>query len=139
VTRLAALLSVLAAPVLAQPIPKGVGDPALVAALEAPGLIVDGVSTWPVDWDRTPPTDLLVQVVYASASGGNATDLQYRIVTPSPSGPILGAPFDLPGSGIKEVQPHPQGALLIQFLYRDGDARCCPSGLINTVLSRGIP
>ncbi|WP_299686643.1 hypothetical protein [uncultured Tateyamaria sp.] len=137
---LAALFALISAPVLAQAvIPRAEGDAALAAALAQPGLIVDGVAVWPVDWDRATPTDLLVQVVYASATGGNATDLEYRIVTPSPDGPILGAPFDLPGDGIKEVQTHPQGALLTQYVYRAGDPRCCHSGLISTILSRGIP
>ena len=138
--RLAVVLGLLAAPALGQGlIPKGQGDAALTTALTRPGLIVDGVSTWAVDWDRAAPMDLLVQTVYASASGGNATDLEYRIVTPAPGGPILGATFDLPGNGIKEVYDHPQGALLVQFQYRSGDPRCCPSGLVNTILSRGVP
>ncbi|MEL7087591.1 MAG: hypothetical protein AAGL98_03990 [Planctomycetota bacterium] len=138
--RLAVVLSLLAAPALGQGlIPKGQGDAALATALTRPGLIVDGVSTWAVDWDRAAPMDLLVQTVYASASGGNATNLEYRIVTPATGGPILGATFDLPGNGIKEVYDHPQGALLVQFQYRSGDPRCCPSGLVNTILSRGVP
>ncbi|WP_415920649.1 hypothetical protein [Tateyamaria sp. SN6-1] len=136
----ALILGLLGTPLAAQSvIPQGTGDAPLRAALAQPGLIIDGISTWPVDWDGVPPTDLLVQTVYASAAGGNASGLEYRIVTPTPTGPTLGDTFVLPGNGIKEVQTHPQGALLIQYLYRDGDPRCCPSGLISTILSRGTP
>ncbi|MEO9682179.1 MAG: hypothetical protein ABJF86_14680 [Tateyamaria sp.] len=137
---LASLFAICASAVSAQSIiSQSQGDPALVAALYQPGLIVDRVVTWPLDWDRQAPMDLLVQTSYANASGGNATFLEFRIATPSPLGPILGDTFILPGNGIKEVQSHPQGAFLIQYQYRDGDSRCCPSGSVTTILDRGIP
>ncbi|MEP1964055.1 hypothetical protein [Tateyamaria sp.] len=137
---LAPLFGIWASAVSAQSvISQSQGDTALVAALQQPGLIVNRVVTWPVDWDRRAPMDVLEQTSYANASGGNATFLEFRIATPTPLGPILGDAFILPGNGIKEVQTHPQGAFLIQYQYRDGDSRCCPSGNVTTILDRGIP
>ncbi|WP_420013974.1 hypothetical protein [Tateyamaria sp.] len=137
---LLALFLLCATPLAAQNvIPKGQGDAALFAALQQPNQIVDGAATWPIDWDRQPPLDLIVQAVYASAYGGNATSLEYRIVTPVQGGYVMGAPFELPGAGIKEVQTHPEGAVLIQYQYRDGDPRCCPSGIVSTILARVVP
>lgn len=120
-------------------IPRATGDAALVAALDQPEQIVDTVATWGVDWDGRPPMDMLVQAAYASVFGGNSVSLEYRIATPTGDGYALGATFELPGSGIKEVQSHPMGVMLVQYQYRDGDPRCCPSGEVSTILARPTP
>ena len=108
-------------------------------ALEQPGQIIDGVTAWPVDWSDAAEPDLLVQTGYAYEGGGNAVVLSWRMITPTPQGWAVGAPFDIPGAGIAQVQTTPQGITLVVYQYQANDPRCCPSGRMAVALARPVP
>lgn len=108
--------------------------PEISAALERTDVALDSVMAWPVDWTANP--DLLVQSVYAFIGGNGVAEISWRIVSLTSEGPVFAEEFDLPGAGIESVTPHPQGAFLVVYDYRDGDPRCCPSGRLQVILAR---
>jgi hypothetical protein len=97
-----------------------------LAATVAEDEILDLVLRWEGDLAGDTTPDLLVQAAYG-AKGGNAIFLRHWIFIGA--GDSFGAyfPITLAGS-IQTARIEGSDLVISVSSYRDGDARCCPSG-----------
>jgi hypothetical protein len=108
----------------AEPMPDGMLA-SLALDLEE-DLIIDGVQRWEGDLAGDATPDQLVEVTVAYR-GGNAYFFTHWIFIGEGNGFPKMFPIDL-GGGLQSVSIDGNDLVAVSYAYRDGDARCCPSG-----------
>ena len=123
---IAALAVLVAGSATAQPVTEVEITPGpILRDLERQGPI-DGVGSWPIDWNSDEHEDFVVEVGYWL--GGNAVGFEHRIYIGNDTGFSLSKVLDIDG-GIRSVTQTETGIEVENWFYVDGDGRCCPTGM----------